>query len=187
MNKKDRIFNFERAANILGVLGLSTIVLLAFTIQLILHELPCPLCLLQRFGFLCMALGLLMNLRFGVKSKYYGLVLLSGLLTSFIGLRQIVLHIIPGTGEYGSAILGLHLYTWSYIISMATVIITAVILSVRQEPEESKYSHNQTVHWIINALFALVCFLVFANMASTFLMCGFSSCDHDPVRYELLQ
>jgi hypothetical protein len=39
-----------------------------------------------------------------------------------MSMRQILLHVVPGTGAYGNAIFGLHLYTWAFI-SLALMII----------------------------------------------------------------
>jgi len=187
MIKTNQIIFLEKTANLLGVFGICLVMFLTFSVQFSLHELPCPLCLLQRFGFFCMAFGFLLNLRYGSNPLYYGIVLMSGLLTSFIALRQIVLHIIPGTGEYGSAILGLHLYTWSYIISMAAITISVILLSMSRYNNDTEKYYSSSWHYLIKIAFAIVSLLLFANIVSTFLMCGFASCSHDPVRYELLQ
>jgi cytochrome b subunit of formate dehydrogenase len=55
------------------------------------------------------------------------------LFTSFVALRQIALHVIPATGAYGSPFLGLHLYTWSFIISMILLVVTTCMLSIDRQ------------------------------------------------------
>jgi disulfide bond formation protein DsbB len=112
------------------IAGLWLLITLALLIQFYLNELPCPLCLLQRFGFMGMMVTLCLNFRSGYKASHVNLSLLFAIFTSFVALRQIALHAIPGTGSYGSAIFGLHLYTWSFIISMAFVIFNSLILSL---------------------------------------------------------
>ena len=112
INHAERFFNF------IELTGIFFMLLLCFIFQIVLHELPCPLCLLQRLGFLCVALGFMMNLRFGLRPSHYAISILSALFTGFVALRQIALHVVPGSGSYGAAFLGMHLYTWSFVISM---------------------------------------------------------------------
>ncbi len=52
-----------RSLNVLGLLGISGVLLVAFIYQLVLGELPCPLCLLQRGAFVALGLGFLFNIR----------------------------------------------------------------------------------------------------------------------------
>ncbi|AZE48322.1 hypothetical protein C4K04_2650 [Pseudomonas chlororaphis] len=74
--------------NIVGLLGVSFSLLIAFYYQLALQEIPCPLCLLQRVGMIAMGFGFLMNIRFGIRSVHYGVALLGALLTGVIASRQ---------------------------------------------------------------------------------------------------
>jgi disulfide bond formation protein DsbB len=41
--------------------------------QLLLHELPCPLCLLQQLQFTVLAVGPILNIRFGLRPGHYAL------------------------------------------------------------------------------------------------------------------
>lgn len=181
-----KIIFWERIAAGLELLGIILILLMAFAIQFIIKELPCPLCLLQRFGFLAMAFGFLLNLRFGFKPSHYAFIILAGLFTSFVSMRQIVLHIIPGTGAYGSPLFGLHLYTWCYIIAMAIVMVTTLLLTVDRQFDASA-SASKTWKQITNLLFALVCMLILANIVSLVMECGFKECPDNPVKYELMK
>ncbi len=80
-----------------------------------LGELPCPLCLLQRIDFIALGRGLLLNMRFGPSPLHYGLVIAAALFGAAAAGRQVLLHIVPGSGAYGSPLFGLHLYTWSLV------------------------------------------------------------------------
>jgi disulfide bond formation protein DsbB len=165
--------------------GIILMLFLAFLFQILLYELPCPLCLLQRVGFLGVAFGFLLNLRFGARPSHYAIVLISALYTSFVALRQIGLHIIPGTGAYGSAFLGLHLYTWSFIFSMIVVVITTLILGIDRQYQKP---HPSNIRWryLTNILFAIVTLLAVTNLISVLLECGIGICPDNPVRYEFL-
>src|SRR6266481_7074795 len=63
--------------NALGLYAITLVLLVAFAAQLVLHELPCPLCLLQRIQFAMLAVGPILNLRFGVRPSHYAVSLLT--------------------------------------------------------------------------------------------------------------
>ncbi|WP_271946626.1 disulfide bond formation protein B [Ruegeria faecimaris] len=105
----------SRTLNALGTLAVSLVLVLAFGYQLALNELPCPLCLLQRVGFVAVGVGLGLNLLYGARPQHYALMLLAALFGISVSVRQILLHIVPGTGHYGSPVFGYHYYTWAAI------------------------------------------------------------------------
>src|SRR5699024_1702806 len=104
--------------------------------QLVLHELPCPLCLLQRGCLVAVAIGLMLNVRFGASPRHYAMVLLAAVLGGATAGRQVLLHIVPGSGAYGSALFGMHFYTWAFIAFAGVIVYTAFVLYVspRGEP-----------------------------------------------------
>lgn len=171
--------------NILECLGILVVLLVACLFQFYLHELPCPLCLLQRVGFVAIATGLLFNLRFGLRPAHYTLVLLGALFTAAVALRQIALHVIPGTGYYGSAFLGFHMYTWSFILSVVIILYTCVLLgfNVQYQSEPPKG------HWtrkVAHLCFVLVFCVILVNAVSVFLECGIGQCPENPSDYKVL-
>lgn len=175
------IKKIDMVLNIIGLTGVLAVLALAFTFQIINNELPCPLCLYQRLGFFGVALGYLLNLRFGFKPSHYAIVLLSAFYIICVSLRQIALHIIPGTGAYGDPVLGMHLYTWSFVFAMLILASTTFIMGIDRQYTVS----DQTVYfkkWV-NALFALTTVLLILNVGSVFLECGFKTCPENPVNY----
>lgn len=176
---QQRLFSF---LNLVEILGIFIVLCLAGLFQLIYHELPCPLCLLQRVGFIGICVGLLMNLQFGAKPAHYSLTLLSALLTSWIALRQIALHIVPGTGSYGDPIFGFHLYTWSFILSTCTLLYTAMILAFQQQYITEKPT-SKFIIFFTQLCFILVLAITVLNGISTVLECGFHYCPDNPTRY----
>ena len=64
------------SANALGLYAIALVLSVAFAAQLLLDELPCPLCLLQRVQFALLAVGPMLNVRFGPRPSHYGLSLL---------------------------------------------------------------------------------------------------------------
>ena len=175
----------ERIFNIIELAGIVLMLFLALVFQLILNELPCPLCLLQRVGFLGVAFGFLLNLRFGLRPSHYAIVLISALYTGFVALRQVALHVVPGTGVYGNAIFGWHLYTWCFAIAMLVVIVTTFMLSVDRQYQRP--SHNN-IRWryLTHFLFVVISLLVITNIVSVVLECGIQQCPDNPITYKFL-
>ena len=118
----------NRSLDALALFALSGVLLVAFYYQIVLSELPCPLCALQRVGFIVAGAGLILNLRVGISPAHYGLVLLTAVAAGGASLRQIALHIVPGTGHYGSALFGIHFYTWAFVGYGALVVYVGVML-----------------------------------------------------------
>jgi disulfide bond formation protein DsbB len=179
--------SFAVTLNALGLYAIALVLAAAFGAQLILDELPCPLCLLQRIQFALLAIGPILNVRFGPRPSHYALSLLVAAAGAAFAMRQILLHIMPGDPGYGSALLGYHYYTWAFIgFAVAIVLIAAMLLFDRQfaddgaapAPQVNTFAHGAV--WLVIALIAL-------NVVSTLLECGFAACPDNPVAYELLK
>lgn len=172
----------SKTLNVLELLVVLLILFAAVSFQVILSELPCPLCLLQRVGFLGVVFALLLNLKFGLRPSHYGLALFSALFTAVVALRQIALHAIPGTGSYGSSVMGLHMYTWSFVAAICMIVATAFILSFdRQYDFVPSNTRLKTV--LTHLLFVIFLLMVMFNLVSTYLECGFKECPDNPLTY----
>ena len=147
--------------NALALYGLALLLAAAFAAQLLLHELPCPLCLLQRILFALLAIGPILNIRFGPRPSHYALSLLT-------------------------AVLGYHYYTWALIGFIAAIVLLAAMLLFdrqfdhRAAPGTSPGKFAQGAVWLVVRLTAL-------NVLSTLLECGFAACADNPTVYELLK
>jgi disulfide bond formation protein DsbB len=171
--------------NALGLCAIALVLAAAFAAQLILDELPCPLCLLQRLQFALLAIGPILNVRYGPRPSHYAASLLVAAAGAAFAMRQILLHIMPGDPGYGSALLGYHYYTWAFIgFAVSIVLIAAVLLFDRQFEDDGAQlqagAFAQVAVWLVIALTAL-------NVVSTVLECGFAACPDNPVKYELLR
>ena len=166
--------HLAKTLNALIILTLSGILLGAFSVQFFMHEQPCPLCMLQRVGMIGVAIGLLLNLRFGIKTQHYGLALLSALMGGVVALRQISLHVCPGSSVFGIPVLGLSLYTWSFLIFACVVLAIALLLFIYnprvEEPNLPKMN-------LLSKIALVFIFLVtVANVFSTLFQCGLGPC-----------
>jgi disulfide bond formation protein DsbB len=172
--------------NALGLYAIALILLVAFGAQLILHELPCPLCLLQRIQFAMLAVGPILNVRFGPRPSHYAVSLLTAAAGAAFAARQILLHVMPGDPGYGSALLGYHYYTWALLGFVAAIVVIAAVLSFdRQFGDEAMQPASADV--FVQAAVWLVIGLTVLNVISTLLECGFGACADNPTVYEMLR
>ncbi len=163
-------------ANSTAMLLVSSVLIGAFYFQFGLHENPCPLCLLQRVGFLGVIFGLSLNTFFGLRKEHFGIVIISALVGSVFSIRQILLHICPMDGEsagYGAAILGMHLYSWAVVIYMASIVGSVIFLFLIKE---GKKETNRNPFTFEKITFYLAMLLIFVNMVATFFECHFGPC-----------
>ena len=121
----------------LWIVGYTLVLGLALFMQFAYGELPCPLCMLQRYAMILGTLGALWIVRQAqagtlTPARYMqglGLGTLGAFAGAVFGGRQVMLHILPGDSGYGPPVLGLHLYSWAFI-TFAVVIIFVAVLGV---------------------------------------------------------
>ncbi len=171
--------------NALALSGICLSLIVALYFQIFLGEIPCPLCMMQRVGLMMVGLGFFLNVRFGPSAIHYSIIILSAMVGASVSLRQVLLHVVPGTGGYGSAIFGYHMYTWGFIAFMSTIIFVAIML-VLDRNRLSGHTAN-TKNWIANSLGLALLLLSIGNLVSDLLTCGFSICSGDPNGYILLR
>jgi disulfide bond formation protein DsbB len=187
----------SRILNTLGLLAVSLILIVGFYDQIVVGDMPCPLCILERVGFLGAAFGLALNVKFGPRASHYAVVILSAFFGSLISVRHTLLHIVPGTGTYGNAIMGLHFYTWALIAYEAIILGTAIMLLFDRQFANSgaagqRQSQSQGVARKSSAatfgvvMIAIAALLALSNGVSTVLECAGGLCPDNPVSYMLL-
>jgi disulfide bond formation protein DsbB len=157
--------------------------------QFRLSELPCPLCVLQRFSFLlaCVGpLGILRNvaLRGGIASQARGfaLCIFASLIGAAASVRQILLHIVPPDAGYGPPVLGLHLYTWALVVFCCLILSSALGLLGLSDKARA------LPRLVTNGISALIVIIGAVIALATFAMQGFNFfLPADPQHYELLR
>jgi disulfide bond formation protein DsbB len=174
--------DLSRLLNALGLVAVDTVLVLAFADQLWFRDLPCPICILQRAGFIAAGFGIALNLIFGPRPSHYGLAILGAVVGGITSADQVLHYIVPGSGSYGNAIFGLHLYTWALIMFAAIVAGCGVMqmFDRQYEPLEPIALSQVTLPLLAVALLAL---LAVANVASTLAICGVGLCPETPGGY----
>ncbi len=172
----------HKFGNTAGLVIICLILLVAFADQLYQHDLPCPLCLLQRAGFVAIGLCMYMNLKEGIRISHYGLMILAAILGFSASLRQISLHTAAGDPGYGYVLLGFHLYIWCAIAFMITIGLIALVMLFERsftEKHPPPSRPNITLMWIF-------LILILANGISTLIECSRFICPDNPFGYRLL-
>ena len=166
--------------NLLGLLGITGVLAIAFYEQFFQNQLPCPLCLLQRAAFTGVGIGFILNLCLSCRPAHYGLIILASLNGLIIAIRQIALHIAPTDPGYGLPFLGIHLYTWAALIFITIIGYTGLVLLF--DKGFHKLKHNVYSKLVIS----LFLFVITIDCASSFLQCGLTGCPDNPIHYKLL-
>jgi disulfide bond formation protein DsbB len=177
-----------RFGNWLGAMAIALVLLGAFILQFAQHELPGPLYLLQRIAFVLCGFGFVLNLRFGSQPAHYGATILGALFGLAVSGRQVLLHVMPGDKGDGAAVLGLHLYTWTFGFFLATVLGVALLLllSNHREPERREGRHALPIGGASRLAAWLLILVTLANVVASFALCGPIDCPDKPTSYWLL-
>jgi disulfide bond formation protein DsbB len=158
--------------------------IIALFYQFAFHELPCPLCLLQRVGLLFIAFGAIMNMRHGNEFRYNLIIIISSIYSLIVAMRQVLLHIVPGDPGYGSKFLNLHFYTWNDIVSFSFIILVSLTPVLKNIKFNSILSYFSISDKLLNRLlFLILLTILLINVISVYLECGFMQCPDNPVEY----
>lgn len=167
--------------NALCILILSGLLVVAFYFQFVEKEEPCPLCLLQRMAIIGILFGLCLNSLYTLRAKHFAVVIIAALIGVLFATRQVLLHITMGSGAYGSAVFGLHMYTWSDIVFFCSIFCAACFIlflsDMLPQSATSSIKRKPTVfeRWAVY----LAIFLAAANVLSAGAECGLGPCCED--------
>ncbi len=178
--------NLALRLNAAGLFAVCVVLGFAFADQLLFHDLPCPLCLLQRAGMVAAGFGIALNLALGLRTTHYAFTLLGAVAGAAIAMRQVLLHIVPGTGSYGDPFLGLHFYTWAFLVFSAMIVGCAVML-LFDEQFKTEATPGLATRRLDAAVFLLFVLLVVGNAFSTIAECGGGLCPDNPTTYQFFR
>jgi len=179
--------DLDRLILLLMLVIVAAIQTTAMFIQYAFQELPCPLCLLQRFALFGCCFGLIQQLRSGRREYGTGVSLIFALALLVISVRQTLVDISPRPGhEYiGSAILGIHMPVWSILIAVALLLGLAVRLTLLGGSRSGPVCPGSSMYRLVEALFVYVVLLCAINLVSVIVQCGAGECH--TFGYRLLQ
>ena len=176
-----------RALNALGALAVCIVLLMAFYDQFATGSLPCPLCLLQRVACVAVLCGLLLNIVRGPRPDHYSIMIISAFFGAAVSLRQVSLHVIPGTGGYGELFLNWHYYTWSFVVFALVILGTAIVAAYSTQYHRQGFIRFRDQHGLAKIAIVVSLLVVAANVLSAFAECGPGQCPDNPTSYWLFQ
>ena len=151
----------------------------AFSYEFAKDALPCPLCLLQRFGMLAMALCPTYNLLFGFNPTHFAFGIWTAIFSAGVSARQILLHISLNFPTFGLPVFGYELYTWAFIVAVCSMLGSGLVLLLYHPCDEFHKVEKLTPIGIF--AISLLLFLTLATMITSFVECGLWFCPDNPV------
>ena len=164
-----------------------------FVFQFGMGEMPCPLCITQRMAMMAASLGpvyvIVSSLRDRLTTTKFmvglGMAVIGAVVGMVMSTRQIELHIMPGDPGYGTAIMGMHLYTWALVTFVVVLLFAGALLLFGHEfqPVGPNAKWARTLAWIIVWAFIAT---IAVNMLVVFAEEGFNLyLPDDPTGYVL--
>ncbi|MFC3227208.1 disulfide bond formation protein B [Marinibaculum pumilum] len=176
-----------RNLNALAGLGIAGVLAFALIWQIVLAELPCPLCLLQRLAFVAIGFGICLNIAGGLRPSHFGVILLGALFGVLTSSRQVLLHIVPGSGHYGAPFLGMHFYSWALILFLAVILLVALVLFLfgGAIAEAAAAPTPPAMDWLGRIAFIAIAAMAVVTLLAAFAECGVNQCPDNPTSYWL--
>ena len=180
---------------ILFVVGYCGVLLAAMGVQIFGNEKPCPLCMLQRYAMILATIPAMWIVADALRGKLtraryasgLGMSIVAATCGGFESTRQILLHIASKTDPgYGSAVVGLHLYTWALITFVVVILFCGVALmcSASVIPEAPSDGALRTLARVVEIAFLAV---IAINVVLILLLEGFAwVLPDDPSHYKLI-
>jgi disulfide bond formation protein DsbB len=165
--------------SLLGMLLiLAAILTAAMVMQYGFGEIPCPLCLLQRFAMFGVCFGLIAQIRSAASERGTGISLIFSILLLVISARQTLLDLFPRPGhEYiGSAIFGIHMPVWSVLIAIALLLGLATRLALFGGQSHSVVADGLPIRRLAHGLIIYVVLICAINFISVVIQCGAGEC-----------
>lgn len=172
-----------RKLNAAAMLAVCAVLATAFYSQFAQGELPCPLCLLQRIAFVAVLCGLMLNVVNGPRQSHYSIMIIGAFFGAAVALRQISLHVVPGSGSYGAPFLGMHYYTWAFMVFALIILGTAIIAAYHKQYHEQRFIPFREQSSIGKVAIVLAIAFAAVNAVVTFAECGPLQCPDNPTSY----
>jgi disulfide bond formation protein DsbB len=168
----------DRLILLLMLAILAAVLTAAMVMQYAFGEIPCPLCLLQRFAIFGCCFGLMWQLRSDGPERGTGVSLIFSVLLLVIAVRQTLLDLFPRADHQyvGSAVFGVHMPVWSVFVAAALLLGFAVRFALFGAPRAKPEAPNSAIHRLAQALGIYVVVICAINFVSILAQCGIGEC-----------
>ena len=167
----------DRLFLVVMLIALAAALTAAMAMQYAFGEIPCPLCLLQRYAMFGCCFGIVMQLRATGSERGAGIAAVFAVLLLVISVRQTLLDLVPRPGHayVGSAVFGLHMPVWSVLIAVALLLGFAARLALFGAPHAVP-DKSPAIGRLSRGLAAYVLFICAINVVSVIVQCGVGQC-----------
>ncbi|MDO8731406.1 MAG: disulfide bond formation protein B [Actinomycetota bacterium] len=125
--------NVMQRLNALGALAAAAVIGGAMFFEFSQDQEPCSFCMMIRFCFTGIALGALLNVRWGIRVSHYGLMLFSAVLGIVISFFDVVSSYPPISSWGSTPFMGLHLASWGFIAFVAASVLIGLMLMFERQ------------------------------------------------------
>lgn len=181
VNSRNTNLAIFKGLDLLSLCGIIMVSFIAIILQITKHELPCPLCLLQRIGILAIGFAYMLNLLESPKVRNYALANVAAVITCIVAVRQVVLNISPDITPYGIPFLGKELYTWTVVLCIINILWNSILIYIINNNSGTNVSTK--IDFIPKVIIGLYILVIVLNIVSTFLECGLTQCPDNPISY----
>ncbi len=166
----------DRLFLIVMLAALAAALTAAMVMQYAFGEIPCPLCLLQRYAMFGCGFGIVMQLRASESQRGAGIAAIFAILLLVVSTRQTLLDLFPRPDHayIGSAVFGLHMPVWSVLIAVALLAGFAARLALFGAPRPSVMSPG--LKGLTRGLAVYLLLICAINFASVIAQCGLGQC-----------
>lgn len=160
------------------LIALAAVLTAAMVMQYAFGEIPCPLCLLQRYAMFGCGFGIVMQLRSADSQRGAGIGAIFALVLLVISVRQTLLDLFPRPGHayVGSAVLGIHMPVWSVLIAVALLAGFAVRLAWFSAPQSSAADAPSPMSRLTRYIAFYLALICAINFGSVVVQCGVGEC-----------
>lgn len=163
--------------NALGAIACALVIAGAWYFEFSTDEAPCPFCLMIRICFTGIAIGALLNVRYGVRAANYGLCLLFSVVGMVIAFYDVVSSYPPISSWGSTAFMGLHLPTWGFIsFAAATALIGLMLFWETQFDPDVRTANTRPTAWrfLADVAFVGITIITAGNVIIGYTVCGAS-------------
>ena len=160
------------------LIALAAVLTAAMVMQYAFGEIPCPLCLLQRYAMFGCGVGIVMQLRSAHSERGAGIGAIFAVVLLVISVRQTLLDLFPRPGHayVGSAVFGLHMPVWSVLIAVALLAGFAARLALFGAPRSSAPNALSPMGRLTRYIALYVVLICAINFGSVIVQCGAGEC-----------
>ena len=164
----------SRIVNTVALLAVSIVLYGDFVWQLWFDAAPCPLCLLQRAAFVMAGVGLLLNIRLGPSPLHYAMVIAASLGGLVAAGNQLLAQAVPGAPAGGPPLLGMHVYSWSFLAFCTLLVFCVLMLAADRKWGDNALKKPVALPAVI--VMGLFLVAILTNVAVSSLECGLGEC-----------